>query len=285
MKAVITTIYDRKTNPWYGRHFCRGLSLHIKLGSQQMLMDFGMIGPILVNNMKLLKINPDKITKGLVSHGHADHIWGLKSFLNHRNSTKKLPLYLHETALEPKRAFCKSIRLWNAGYAKLNETQGKKIKFIFNKEPTKITSLISTTGEIPLSERKAPQCISKHFMRYSKGQWIFDHVLDDQSFVLKTLNGLVILTGDCHSGIVNVVDKVKELYNDDIVAIVGSLHLMEIPKEKLKNIVDLLKNRLEQTEFYLNHTISKLAWETLRKQFGEDRIIHFRMGKNIIFDC
>ena len=133
-------------------------------------MDFGLIGSVLLRNMKKLEIDPNKITKALLSHGHSDHIWGLKSFLNKWNNSRKLPLYLHEAALIPKRARISSILLWNAGYSELNEVQEKRVKFIFNEKPTKITSLISTTGEFPLDERKEPQCVSKRFVQNINGK-------------------------------------------------------------------------------------------------------------------
>jgi 7,8-dihydropterin-6-yl-methyl-4-(beta-D-ribofuranosyl)aminobenzene 5'-phosphate synthase len=257
----------------------------MKIGSQQILMDFGLIGSVLVRNMKKLGIDPDKITKALLSHGHSDHIWGLKSFLNKRNKSRKLPLYLHKTALKPKRAHISSILLWNAGHSKLNAAQEKKVRFIFNQEPTKITSLISTTGEIPLNERKEPQCVSNYFVQYINGKWAKDLVLDEQSYILKTKEGLVVLTGDSHPGIGNILTKTKELFNDDIVAVIGSLHLMEISKEKLVKIVSFLKERYSETDFYLNHTISRLAWATLRKKLGEEKIHHFKVGKKVMFDC
>ncbi len=175
--------------------------------------------------------------------------------------------------------------LWNVGYSKLNEAQERKVRFIYNKGPAKITSLISTTGEIPLDERKEPQCVSNYFVQYINGKWVKDSVLDDQAYILKTKEGLVVLTGDCHSGIGNVLTKTKELFNDDIVAVIGSLHLMEISKDKLVKIVDFLKEGFNETEFYLNHTISRLAWSTLRKKLGEDKIHRFKMGKKIMFDC
>ena len=285
MKTTITSVYDRQTNPLYCRLFSRGLSIHIKIGSQQILMDFGLIGSVLLRNMKKLEIDPNKITKALISHGHSDHIWGLKSFLNKWNKARRLPLYLHKTALLPKRARISSLLLWNGGYSELNEVQEKRVKFIFNEEPTKITSLISTTGEIPLNERKEPQCVSNRFVQYINGKWVRDHVLDEQSYILKTKEGLVVFTGDCHPGIVNVLNKTKELFNDEIVAVIGSLHLMEITKEKLVKIIDLLKEKFGETEYYLNHTISRLAWATLRKKLGEEKIHHFKMGKRIMLDC
>ncbi len=61
--------------------------------------------------------------------------------------------------------------------------------------------------------------------------------------------------------------------------------MMSISREKLVRIVDFLKEKYSETEFYLNHTISRLAWVTLRKKLGEEKIHHFKMGKKIIFDC
>ncbi|MBY9001059.1 MAG: hypothetical protein KGD64_09105 [Candidatus Heimdallarchaeota archaeon] len=64
MRAIVTAIYDRQTNSL----FSRGLSIHIKIGNQRILMDFGMIGYVLIKNMKNLGFEPNKITKAILSH-------------------------------------------------------------------------------------------------------------------------------------------------------------------------------------------------------------------------
>ena len=248
-------------------------------------MDFGLFGFALIRNMKSLDIDPNKITRTFVSHGHADHIWGLKSFVNAWERKKKIPIYLHPYALNPKWAGSAKIRFWNAGYSQLNEEQEKKVKFIFNTEPIELIAPLFTSGEIPLNERTGPQCVTNHFVHFVNGRWEIDPLLDDQSLVLKTKEGLVLISGDCHAGVVNLIAKTKETYNDDIYAIVGSLHLMEISNKKLLSIVDSLKETNSHTKFYLNHTISRKAWYLLRKKLGKENIIHFRFKDKIIFEC
>ena len=69
-----------------------------------------------------------------------------------------------------------------------------------------------------------------------------DSIDDDLSVIFQLKDGsVVILTGCCHSGVVNTMDHVVRLTgSSSIVGIVGGLHLYDASKERLTKTIEHL---------------------------------------------
>ena len=66
--------------------------------------------------------------------------------------------------------------------------------------------------------------------------------MPEQVFVAKTLNGITLITGCAHPGIIKIVDKVKEDFpNEKIYLVFGGFHLMEKDKREVKLVAEKLK--------------------------------------------
>jgi 7,8-dihydropterin-6-yl-methyl-4-(beta-D-ribofuranosyl)aminobenzene 5'-phosphate synthase len=69
-----------------------------------------------------------------------------------------------------------------------------------------------------------------------------DNIPDDQSLVLNTPQGLVVLTGCGHAGIVNILTYAAEQFpNEPVYAVLGGLHLFPASDEQLNWTGDKLK--------------------------------------------
>jgi len=64
------------------------------------------------------------------------------------------------------------------------------------------------------------------------GTWI-----KEQSLVLKTPKGLVVITGCAHPGIVNIIKKVTELFKKKIYLAMGGFHLAGWSDSEIKSII------------------------------------------------
>ncbi len=62
----------------------------------------------------------------------------------------------------------------------------------------------------------------------------------EQSLVLKTLNGLVIITGCAHPGIVAIVEQARKLHRDKVRLVLGGFHLSGSSPEKIRSIIQRL---------------------------------------------
>ena len=98
-----------------------------------------------------------------------------------------------------------------------------------------------------------------------------DTVPDDQSVIIETTKGLVIITGCGHAGIVNIVTDANAHFRlQPVYAIIGGLHLFEATDARVDWTADKLrKSRLR----YLigAHCTGIEAVYRLRKRMGLDR--------------
>ncbi len=60
----------------------------------------------------------------------------------------------------------------------------------------------------------------------------------EQSLVLSTEKGLVVITGCAHPGIVRIVRRARDLEGDDLHLVMGGFHLGGASDEELRNIVE-----------------------------------------------
>lgn len=121
MKIIV--IYDNEIHTKeIGLQKDWGFACLIETKHDKILFDTGAKGKILLNNMKLLNINPKDITKIVISHEHWDHNGGLKS-------------------LSP---YVKNIKIYRLSH----ETQMKNMRTIIPKIPEKISEGIWTTGRL-----------------------------------------------------------------------------------------------------------------------------------------
>jgi 7,8-dihydropterin-6-yl-methyl-4-(beta-D-ribofuranosyl)aminobenzene 5'-phosphate synthase len=63
----------------------------------------------------------------------------------------------------------------------------------------------------------------------------------EQSLVLETSRGLVLITGCAHPGILNILNEVKELHSDEFYLVVGGLHLGGKSHAELQEIVGQIR--------------------------------------------
>ena len=98
------------------------------------------------------------------------------------------------------------------------------------------------------------------------GRWI-----KEQSLILRTDKGLIVITGCAHPGIVKVVSRVKELLKDDILLVMGGFHLEWTWQGKIEKVVSALKERGVE---YVGpgHCSGEKARDLLEKDFGENYI-------------
>jgi 7,8-dihydropterin-6-yl-methyl-4-(beta-D-ribofuranosyl)aminobenzene 5'-phosphate synthase len=262
-----------------------GQSFHISIGNQQIIFDLGLVGWILLRHMRKLNINPNEIDKVVLSHGHMDHVGGIEEFVKARSKEDTIPIYCHPSIRIPKRAYYGGIVLWNAGFRNFGLEIEEKLDFNYNSEPVQITSNLYTTGEISLEDRLDLKNLSRFFYYKIDGKWIHDPMLDEQSLVLKTVDGLVIICGCCHPGLVNTCKKAQEIFDDEILAIVGAVHLNLASKKRVLELIDSMKQQIGTPILYLNHSTGERAKSTLKKELGKEIVNDCRHGTQLVFEC
>ncbi|MES1258181.1 MAG: MBL fold metallo-hydrolase, partial [Acidobacteriota bacterium] len=105
--------------------------------------------------------------------------------------------------------------------------------FIEYNEPKEIFPGVWLTGPIA---RKYPErnWSGSGLLRTADGRTVEDNIPEDQSLVIDTDQGLVVITGCGHAGIVNICDYARaKIRNASVYAVLGGLHLYEANDETL----------------------------------------------------
>ncbi len=230
----ITTVYD---NYKFGKKLRTGwgFSALVETGDREILFDTGGDSEILLENMKSLGIDLDKIEGVFLSHFHGDHTGGLTGFLEKNSDVK---VYLLESF------------------------------------PRKFKNKIKSYGT-EIVEIYSPKKIQKGF--YSTGE--LGTFTKEQSMIVKTKKGLVIITGCAHPGIVKIIKKSKEFVDDNIYLAVGGFHLRGFPRRRLKFIINTFK-KSDVQKVSPSHCTGDRAIEAFRQEYG-DNFIMDGVGKTI----
>ena len=238
-----------------------GLSMlvTIRKGRSEMrtLFDVGLTGTILSHNLNALNQNPDTIDNVVISHGHPDHYGGIHKFLEIRE--RPVSVMTHEDAFLPRYAVMadgRSSPFYNSSFNR-DEVERGGGRLSLSRDPVDLGWGALTTGEISRDSsfegpRVSPQLHGPGLYQVNAaGAYVLDEVWDEQGLVINVANeGLVILTGCAHAGVVNTVMQAKAIFGDyPIKAVIGGFHLgfPTTPKENISKTLAELRSLDVQT--------------------------------------
>jgi len=104
---------------------------------------------------------------------------------------------------------------------------------------------------------------------HSTGQ--LGKLIKEQSLIIRTNKGLIVITGCAHPGIVKIVNKAKTLLKDDIFLVMGGFHLEWATKGKIEKIISDFK-QLGVRYVGPCHCSGEKARNLFEKHFGKNYI-------------
>ena len=215
-----------------------GISFWIEYGDNKLLFDTGQTG-IIIKNAQILGIDLAQTDAIVISHGHYDHTGGLEPVLN---IAKKAKIYLHPNATDKKYSYHGGSSRFvgiAGGVKRIIESHTDTNKIIWTKEPVEIFDGLFVTGQIPRTNDFEIDENEFFLDEHAKHP---DELPDDQSIFFNTENGLVVIFGCAHAGVINTLDYVTKIANSkSVYAIMGGFHLVGSGKLKMSKIIDNLE--------------------------------------------
>lgn len=173
-----------------------------------------------------MAVDVNKLHAIVLSHGHSDHTGGLAAVIDQRRCSP-IPLIAHPDAFLERMIKMPTGKAISVSAPALTQSQQDKIIPMINKDTTFLADgHLLVSGEITRTTN-----FEKGFpIHYTKRNGMWEHdplIMDDQCIIVKLREkGLVIITGCCHSGIINTVRYAQYLTHcKKIHAIVGGFHL------------------------------------------------------------
>lgn len=115
---------------------------------------------------------------------------------------------------------------------------------------------------------------------YSSGE--FSSPVPEQALVLNTRQGLVVMTGCSHPGIVEMLKEIKSKFNKNIYTVFGGFHLLDKSDDEMKKIIADMK-ALGVVKCGATHCTGVRQTEMIKEAFGTN-FIELGVGNTLVFN-
>jgi len=255
-----------------------GLSFWIETEEGNLLWDTGQT-VLLVNNAQKLGVQLQSTTHIALSHGHYDHTGGLLQVLiiaPHANVYGHPDLFVQRFIKNRNAVY--SVEPVSSSMEK--DTVKKRCEsLILSSDPVEIVPGIFTTGEIP-RETDFEDTGGDFFLDVECTKR--DPIIDDQALYIESSQGIVVILGCAHSGVVNTLNYISKLTRQEkIFAVLGGMHLLRASKERLDSTSDAFA-RYDVQVIGPCHCTGLKAVTHLRSRFP-DRFVECSTGSRFTF--
>lgn len=218
-----------------------GFACLMQGAEKTILFDTGAHPGILQKNVELLGVDLDRLAVVVISHLHGDHTGGLEWVLSRK---KGIAVYLPAMA-------------GDSLLARVRECGGRPLRV---REPVEICPGVFSTGEMPAD---------------------FDPSFTEQSLVVRTAQGLIVITGCSHPGIVNIVRRAPQVAPGKPRVVLGGFHLAKHSDGEVRAIIRELKG-MGVERCGAGHCTGERAIVLFREAFA-DRFLNLGAGAKLVF--
>lgn len=242
--------------------FEHGLSIYMETGKHRMLVDTGATAAFW-QNAEHLGIDLKKVDTVILSHGHYDHAGGILAFAE-GNPTARI--YMQRAAVRD--------------YYSIHEGVEKYIGM--DKRISELPQVEQVDGNLRIDDelmlfagitgrRLWPKGNSA--LKRKEGTELVQDIFDHEQCLMVTWEGKKILLSGCaHNGILNIVDRCRELCGEEPDIVISGFHMLQKEysesdkKEIQSTAAELVKYK---TIFYSGHCTGQVAFDLMKEIMGE----------------
>jgi 7,8-dihydropterin-6-yl-methyl-4-(beta-D-ribofuranosyl)aminobenzene 5'-phosphate synthase len=237
-----TMLADRGVGEW-------GFAALVESDGHRILVDTGARPETVLSNARELDVDLSDVQQVILTHNHSDHVGGLLTL--RREYMKKNPAALSVVHVGKGIFYSRPETDGKEGNPMLALRQDYEStggKFVEHDQAIELFPGAWLTGPVPRTYPERNWSVTGK-VKTPEGL-VEDTVPEDQSLILNTPKGLVMVTGCGHAGVINVLTFAeKEFPKTPVYAVVGGIHLFPASDQQLDWTADKLK------EFGLSYLI------------------------------
>lgn len=236
-RARLTILVDNTANAGLAHE--HGFALWVEVAGHRILFDTGQ-GKALVPNSSAVGIDLDRAEMLVLSHGHYDHTGAVAQVLA---TNPAIRVFCHPGVFDRRYSIRPAqpphdISMPEAAREALEALPAERMRLVAG--PVEILPELGVTGPIP----------RRHPLEDTGGPFFLDRaatqpdpIEDDIAMWIRTDNGLVVITGCCHSGLINTAEYVRSISRETTISgIIGGLHLNSASQERMDRTCKALRD-------------------------------------------
>lgn len=302
MKWKLTTLIENHIDK-EEKYICEhGFSILIERVDKEapirLLMDTGQSGLFYDNAVKM-GISLANLNALFISHAHYDHAGGIKRLLEEVNVKK---MYVGKNFFQGKYYEKKDGTLKNIGISfsreELEKTgisvceieKDEQIVFpgvtvyrnffhIVDYEPLNPHFFVKKEESGNINNYFENETVSQVTTDEGSTMYTQDHFFDEIAVTLDVEEGIVVIVGCSHPGIMNILKTIEQRSGKRICGVIGGTHLMEADEKRLRKTIADLKER-NINFIAVSHCTGEENLEVIKENFEEKFI--FNCTGNII---
>ena len=219
-----------------------GFSALVDVDGHRILFDTGNAPDTVLKNAKYLHVDLSDIPDVLLSHNHSDHTGGLmtlrRAMLRENRPKALATIHAGKGIFYPRRGG----GAWTADSmaavrADFEASGGRVVEY---DRPAELFPGVWITGPVPRKYPERNWSVSGQVQ--TPDRWKEDNIPEDMSLVFDTNDGLVLLSGCGHAGVVNTIEYARDsVRKAPLAAAIGGFHLFALPDDRLEWTAGKLK--------------------------------------------
>ena len=271
---IVNLIENTKGNR--GCFFEHGLSFYIETKRHKLLVDTG-ASDAFIRNAEILGIDLTQVDSVILSHGHYDHSGGILAFVE---VNPKAKIYMQKNAI--------------GDYYHKTEHMEKYIGI--DKAIASLSQVVFIDGDYEIDEELAvfggvkgrklwPQG-NLALKELVNGEFVQDEFSHEQYLVITQEDTKVLISGCAHNGVLNILEKYREQYDGNPVAMISGFHMQKKTDYTQEDITVMEETARELSEtdtvFYTGHCTGEFPYEVMKKILSE-QLVYVHSGEEISF--
>ena len=215
-----------------------GYSALVEVDGKKILFDTGARPETVLQNANEMGIDLSDVEDVFLSHNHWDHTGGL---LTLRKELKKSNPNALKRVHVGAGIFSKRVNSDNTLLATKEALESDNVEFLIYSEQHELFPGVWITG--PVKRVHDERNWSGNGQIETTNGIVEDNIPEDQSLVIDTQDGFVLISGCGHAGLVNTLEHIRANINQEKVStIIGGFHLIAATDEQLKWTAGQLEN-------------------------------------------
>lgn len=218
-----------------------GFAALVEADGRKLLFDTGARPDTVLRNARTLGIDLSDVEDVVLSHNHQDHTGGLiamRRALMEANPRALSRAYVAPAIFATRRNEPPS---WTSMAEKRRQFEALGGEFVLIEAPRELMPGLWLAGPPPRQHEESSMALLSKIEVEVDGAWQLDTVPEDMPLVAVTTDGVFLLTGCGHSGLVNNVLFAQKLTGARVKGAIGGFHLFLYSDDELRWTAEELK--------------------------------------------